>query len=125
MKNLLRCQKCHSTSNLYLQHTSSSGKKQYLCQKCNTERHREYRKTKNGKKRVYDAVYKSIKKYPERQKARLSVYFAIQNGSLIKPEICEKCGSKKTLFGHHSDYKKPLDVEWICRECHAQIHKAI
>ena len=27
------------------------------------------------------------------------------------------------IQGHHFDYDKPLEVTWVCFECHKQIHK--
>lgn len=39
---------------------------------------------------------------------------------VIKWEPCA-CGSTKSEM-HHEDYSKPLEVRWICRKCHMDIH---
>ena len=42
-----------------------------------------------------------------------------------KPECCESCGAatnSRLLHGHHADYSKPLEVEWLCRKCHLAEH---
>lgn len=36
----------------------------------------------------------------------------------MKPDLCEGCNKEKKLTGHHKDYSKPLEVEWLCYECH-------
>jgi ribosomal protein S27AE len=42
-------------------------------------------------------------------------------GKLI-PQPCEKCGTSEDLQMHHEDYSKPLDVRWLCAECHQDEH---
>jgi len=121
----MNCYKCKSKENLTKNSTYTNGKFQYVCRQCNTEKLKKYRATTIGKKNVFDAVARSIAKYPERQKARKIVYFAIKAGKLLKPEICSICKSEKELFGHHTDYSKPLEVEWVCRDCHFSLHSAI
>jgi hypothetical protein len=54
--------------------------------------------------------------------ARVILNTAIKAGILIKPSICEKCSLPKRITGHHTDYDKPLSVEWLCYECHAKEH---
>ncbi len=54
--------------------------------------------------------------------ARLAVRVAVNTGKLIKPDACIVCGSGKDLEGHHEDYTKPLEVAWLCRDCHASYH---
>lgn len=46
---------------------------------------------------------------------------AIQAGKLVR-QTCF-CGA----FGeaHHSDYNKPLKVKWLCRQHHAELHRAL
>jgi hypothetical protein len=58
-------------------------------------------------------------------KARRMVRAAVIRGDLVRPDACEKCGDTKrrrdghsNIQGHHHDYSKPLDVEWLCAMCH-------
>lgn len=120
---LMRCQKCKKEKpNLTKNSVNSNGKFQYICRECNTEKAKRYRKTEKGRSNVSKAVYKSISKFPQKQKARQILHYHILVGNLIKPEICQKCGEKKELSGHHSDYSKPLEIEWVCRNCHNLLH---
>ncbi len=53
---------------------------------------------------------------------------ALREGSIAKPSTCERCDRDLSddlarLQGHHADYSKPLDVEWLCASCHAQHHR--
>jgi len=123
MKNIKKCQKCSSTLNLVLNSKNKNGCIQYICRECNTKRLREYRNTELGKQKTFNAVYKSIDKFPERQKARISVFYAVRNGKLKKPNMCSACKTEKIVFAHHLNYFEPLKVKWVCRNCHFVIHK--
>ncbi len=47
---------------------------------------------------------------------------ALRKGTIVKPELCSRCGNKaKRLEAHHHDYSKPLEVEWLCTPCHTLI----
>ena len=100
---------------------NSNGHQYYCCRKCNTKRLKEYRKTNNGKKSQSLAVKKSTLKYPEKRRAWNLVQLAINNGKLQK-QPCEICGEEKSET-HHDDYSNPLKVKWLCRQCHANLHK--
>ena len=39
-----------------------------------------------------------------------------------KREPCVVCGKEPTQ-AHHHDYKKPLDIIFLCMDCHNEIHK--
>ena len=54
-------------------------------------------------------------RYPEKAKARAAVRKALADGRLTK-EPCH-CG-ETNVQGHHKDYSKPLDVEWLCSKHH-------
>lgn len=95
----------------------------YLCRLCNTERQKKYRRTSVGAKNTYEAMVRSRKKFTDKSRARDRVANAVKAGKVIKPDRCSKCHTVKKLDGHHEDYSKPLDVLWLCRQCHADIHK--
>lgn len=57
-----------------------------------------------------------------KQRARLAVTAAIQQGKLIRPTECPNCGSQIRIQAHHSDYSKPLEIEWLCEQCHQNLH---
>jgi hypothetical protein len=81
---------------------------------------RKWRKTKIGKTSTTNSFKKQISKNPDKFLARQSVMVAIRSGKLIK-KPCKKCANPKSE-AHHKDYTKPLDVIWLCRKCHIQIH---
>jgi hypothetical protein len=50
----------------------------------------------------------------------------VNSGKIQKPTLCEACGIGGVVIeGHHSDYLKPLDVAWLCKNCHTEIHRAL
>lgn len=55
---------------------------------------------------------------PSRRKARRAVQSALEAGELIRPEHCEACGDPAQVEGHHPDYSQPLEVRWLCGNCH-------
>lgn len=95
---------------------------------------REYRVKHKEKMRAYCRAYNkkwrkehgyhnemnSKKRYPEKEKARQILHYAIRTGKLVK-KPCERCGREKSQ-AHHSDYSKPLLVVWLCSSHHIEIH---
>lgn len=61
-------------------------------------------------------------KLQEKTRAQGRVYQAVARGELARPSACERCGEPRRLDGHHTDYSRPLDVEWLCRACHRKEH---
>lgn len=80
-----------------------------------------YHQSDAGRKAQTVADANARIKFPEKVAARESVRLAVQSGRLTK-EPCVKCGAPKT-HGHHEDYSKPLDVVWLCKDCHAARHR--
>ena len=79
----------------------------------------------NYKQRISQKKWRDAKKIklkPQTDAHKL-VFFAIKLGLIVKPENCSECGVKTKLEGHHEDYKKPLDVVWLCKLCHQQRHR--
>ena len=57
-------------------------------------------------------------KNPKKYRAHYMVNNAIRGGRLHRPNVCEHCGAEQFTEASHTDYDKPLDVEWLCRPCH-------
>lgn len=60
----------------------------------------------------------------EKVSAQRKVHAAVKRGDLVRPSVCERCGTDKGqgLHGHHDDYSKPLEVMWLCPLCHRRRH---
>ena len=96
----------------------------------------QYYRTHHDK--MLEKGYKYRIKYPERRIAKDKLAYAIKEGIIIKPTKCSECERDFTEFkdensinfrkptlihGHHEDYSEPLEVIWLCWECHARLHK--
>lgn len=95
----------------------------FLTHEAYLEYHRNYRKKNEKKLKAYWRKYR--KKYRSRNgtkkdQARDKVKWAISKGKLIKKN-CEVCGIENTE-AHHPDYSKPLEVKWLCRKHHHDLH---
>src|SRR5208337_2450073 len=50
---------------------------------------------------------------------------AVNAGILVRPDSCQRCGqAHPKIEGHHPDYTKPFEVEWLCPKCHKKEHRA-
>lgn len=58
---------------------------------------------------------------PEGYRAQTAVGNALRDKRLFKGP-CEVCGTTKWVHGHHKDYSKPLDVQWLCAIHHHRHH---
>ena len=85
-------------------------------------RHKRYQATEAGKASVRKAQIKWKSENPEKRAAHVILGNRIRDGYIVKPDTCQDCGAGGTIHGHHHDYAKPLDVEWLCPLCHAQRH---
>lgn len=84
---------------------------------------RAYRKTPAGRAANDRSRRKAAALYPEKVAARLIVQIAIKGGIITKL-ACAECGAA-TTEAHHTDYYKPLDIVWLCREHHIEEHARI
>ena len=64
----------------------------------------------------------SVVHYLIKNRAHHEVGKAIQDGLLVRPDHCSECHRKGIINGHHNDYSKPLEVEWLCCSCHRKRH---
>lgn len=100
------------------------------CQKYRDE-NREHldQKAKEWREKNRDKFYewskKSIQKHPLKRLARKYLEMAIYSKIISRPNKCEKCMKECHPDAHHADYSKPLDVIWLCRQCHGYLHRKI
>ncbi len=123
-KGKIRCQHCYESNPLLLHRQSANkyGSVYYMCRNCSKERARKYASTEKGRLAIRKAIYKSMLKHKEKQKARALVNFYVKTGKIEKPKQCF-CGNTKSIQAHHEDYSKPLAIDWLCRDCHTVIHR--
>jgi len=57
-----------------------------------------------------------------KEKVRSLTRSYIKLGKLVK-ENCKICGTGENVEAHHEDYTKPLDVKWLCRTHHRELHE--
>jgi len=62
-----------------------------------------------------------LEAHPDRHRARAKLQRTVRAGRLVRPPECQRCGlAPHRIEAHHADYTKPLDVEWLCKPCHAK-----
>ena len=85
-------------------------------------------KKQRDRERKQGAEYKEYKRRwraanKHKWQAHNAVAKALRNGSLIRRN-CEHCGNSDSK-AHHPDYRKPLDVVWLCNDCHRREHSRL
>jgi len=98
------CVTCGKPKEEYLRYRDS------YCYECNKIR------LKKAKKKASELSPEEYKKEIARSDAR----HGVRDGKIIK-KPCEVCGDEKVQM-HHDDYSKPLDVRFLCRKHHLELH---
>lgn len=114
--NLKKCQKCLEVKDIgefyILRNWRNPSSNVYFhrsyCKGCWYERSKPYAK-------------KSLEKNVFKNRCRALSRKAIKEGILVKSP-CEVCGTENDVHVHHEDYTKPLEVSWLCRSHHEQLH---
>lgn len=69
----------------------------------------------------------SVKKWraknPEKARSQWRLNKAVQRGSVARPGECGQCGKECVPHGHHADYSRAFEVEWLCARCHGRAHR--
>ena len=82
------------------------------------------RKWFKNNKEYYSQYYLKFPKKHKNQLARL-IFNSFNRAKGISRQICEVAGCSQIGEGHHADYSKPLDVQWLYRKHHKEHHTKI
>jgi hypothetical protein len=91
-----KCQKLHNRNHSY-------------CNECHAAYVREWRQTH---------PLSEMAQMKANARSYANVY--LKRGKLTKGP-CEDCGVEEAEM-HHEDYSRPLEVTWLCRQCHLDRH---
>lgn len=58
----------------------------------------------------------------ENRKAKTKFNNARLWRGILIPENCSNCKRKIAVQAHHADYSKPMEVTWLCIDCHSTLH---
>jgi hypothetical protein len=133
-----RCRECGQTKLLdeFYVHVEMGDGHLNKCKVCVKERIRLYRiaqpervaaidKIKYEKAKLRSAFrfqrleYQRAKRTPEINRAHQCTQRRLR---VFKPDLCEQCHEREAKHAHHPDYKKPLNVIWLCIRCHQRLH---
>ncbi len=116
------CNRLLSLFNFASDNSKSDGRTSF-CKECRNKYKKHYRSTDEGKQATKRFQFVRSILQPEKDEAKNKVANALASGSIHKPTSCEICNKETAnLQAHHQDYSKPLDVNWVCKDCHAFVH---
>jgi len=135
-KTSKQCFKCNQIKSLdeFYRHKMMADGRLNKCKDCTKRDAYEHRHFSESRPRIlaYDRkrgsrqssadVNEYRKNNPKKYKAHIAVGNALREGKLHRPDRCSHCKVECKPEGHHEDYQKPLDVVWLCSECHRNLH---
>lgn len=95
------------------------------CRRCHAERERRVRVpytelTDDQRARRCENSSRWEKRNQLKKAAHRAVKRALATGRLVRSQ-CEQC--EQVGEAHHDDYSQPLNVRWLCRLHHADLHR--
>ncbi len=92
----------------------------------NKKKQKAYRQdyNKKNKKRHAESQNKYRQHNKDKVACRIICTKAVKSGRLHR-QPCEICGTVKNINSHHNDYSKPLEVRWLCRKHHMELHRKV
>jgi hypothetical protein len=76
--------------------------------------------TEEEKARAYLANKRFMQKNKKVACAYQKTHYHLRKGTITKLP-CEECGTEDAQ-AHHEDYNNPLEITWLCRNCHHTHH---
>ena len=120
MKRCTKCRKRKTLASFYVDKTRKDGKNPW-CKPCHYKKSVEWRE---GNRKRYNELSKNNDRlYKDKIHARSVTNHALRIGK-IKKKPCAICDRKSLVHAHHYDYKKPLEVIWLCTKHHAALHRS-
>lgn len=121
--DMKKCSKCNMEKEL------SDFRECNVCKTCYNRRVELWKKANGYNKKIMKSRTiinrKSQKKYAEKNMIKVTCRYicrqAVKKWELIKLP-CEVCNSINRIEAHHEDYSKPLDVKWLCKKHHVELH---
>lgn len=96
-----------------------------ICKKCNHKKSiNEYYKHKETKDGYLGKCKDCCKNDNTKNRKKNIEHYKVaceKKKGRLKNENCFICGEIKTE-AHHSDYRKPLKIIWVCKQHHEEIH---
>lgn len=126
--NLTRCKDCVKKSvrenrSAKAEYYREYDRKRYQEDPKVKRRHKRYRNSEQGKEAFSRARAKWKANNPEKRAAHVAFGNALRDGRVNRGSQCALCGTLGDgLDAHHFDYNKPLNVTWLCRDCHVAFH---
>ena len=134
------CFKCHNDLPLtsFYKHPKMKDGRLNKCKECtkadatkhrldNVERVREYDRERAKSPKRKAALTAQTQRYRALNRVKYLAHNAVNNalarGKLVKPDACFECKKSGVIHGHHDDYRKSLEVRWLCAVCHSAWHQ--
>lgn len=130
------CSRCGLTKPIADFYLKRNGNPWAICRACRLVRQRQVYLNRAEYYKQYAKIYhqhnrkqklQTLSDWQKRNREKCRAHWhrwkAERNGLLIRPAHCELCGAMVSLHAHHTDYSRPLDVEWFCSRCHGEWHR--
>lgn len=120
------CFKCHVEKALteFYVHPAMGDGRLNKCKQCARKDVRANYEANADYYRAYDRKRGYRPGDPHKVAARNAVNHALATGSLEKQECEVGNDCRGRIEAHHDDYTKPLEVRWLCKKHHAEVHTA-
>lgn len=89
--------------------------------KKHTAHNKEWRKNNRSKINAYISKYRQNELEKFKNRARAKIEYRIKTGKLVR-QNCSVTGCTVIGQAHHPDYSKPLEIVWLCRKHHTELH---